>query len=70
MVDYAAFTFDASKTPSKVYFAGTLFETPIDGPTPVVNQSSAGMMKSMKEKGDIFRQPPPRVTAETSPEKE
>jgi protein MBA1 len=26
VVDYAAFSFDASKTPARVYFAGTLFE--------------------------------------------
>lgn len=26
VVDYAAFSFDASKIPAKVYFAGTLFE--------------------------------------------
>lgn len=26
VVDYAAFSFDASKTPSRVFFAGTLFE--------------------------------------------
>lgn len=27
VVDYAAFTFDASKTPSRVIFAGSLFES-------------------------------------------
>lgn len=27
VVDYAAFTFDAGKTPSRVFFAGTLFES-------------------------------------------
>lgn len=27
VVDYAAFTFDASKIPARVYFAGTVFES-------------------------------------------
>ncbi|KAF5093151.1 hypothetical protein D0Z00_004220 [Geotrichum galactomycetum] len=53
VVDYAAFSFDASKTPARVFFAGTLFEFP------AANDSASAMMTSMKVKGDIFRQPPP-----------
>lgn len=59
VVDYAAFSFDASKTPSRVFFAGTLFETDINGPMPVQQESAKAMMTSMQDKGDIFRQPPP-----------
>lgn len=59
VIDYAAFSFDASKRPSRVFFAGTLFETPIEGPMPAQRESAKSMMTSMQDKGDIFRQPPP-----------
>ncbi|KAF7497476.1 hypothetical protein DV113_004479 [Geotrichum candidum] len=60
VVDYAAFSFDASKTPSRVFFAGTLFEFPAP------NDSASAMMTSMKVKGDIFRQPPPTAVPSTN----
>lgn len=66
VVDYAAFSFDASKTPSRVFFAGTLFESPITAPVPAPNDSASAMMTSMKVKGDIFRQPPPTAVPSTN----
>lgn len=58
VVDYAAFTFDASKIPARVYFAGTVFESPADAPMPKPSDNPQEMMASMKVKGDIFRSPP------------
>lgn len=63
VVDYAAFTFDASKSPARVYFAGTLFESSLEAPMPTPTDDPQRMMESMKVKGDIFRSPPP-VTSE------
>ncbi|VVT49011.1 uncharacterized protein SAPINGB_P002060 [Magnusiomyces paraingens] len=58
VVDYAAFTFDASKIPARVYFAGTVFESSLEDSLPVASEKAEEMMQSMKIKGDIFRSPP------------
>lgn len=57
VVDYAAFTFDASKIPARVYFAGTVFESSLEAPMPTPLDDPQKMMNSMKTKGDIFRTP-------------
>lgn len=64
VVDYMAFIYDASKTPSDTIIAGSLFETPLNAPRPNPMNSDMNekmMLLSMKEKGDIFRSPPQAI---------
>lgn len=64
VVDYVGYVFDAGRNPAQVVMSGSVFETPLTSPRPDVSkQDSEGqMVRSMKEKGDIFR-PPPRLLA-------
>lgn len=61
VTDYVAFTIDASKSPPQIIMAGSVFETPLDQPRPDPSKQPSGdnaIVASMKEKGDIFRNPP------------
>lgn len=64
VTDYVGYVIDAGKTPAQVVMSGSVFETPLTSPRPDVSKqdSEGSMVRSMKEKGDIFR-PPPRLLA-------